>query len=226
MLEYFTLNSLDFKVNLLLDQVEELRHYFNEKGAEISVERSNKGLEDDLHKIIGVCDSTFNSTDVQEKEVESSLNSIVSVLMVVSLCNCMMSFVLGVSGIISCLLNFKYSIYGTMNSSVWWIQCKIWILSQLYLLLSFLTWAMCFNLPSKWIGWFIVFLLSIIKYIINTSLIKMLPMLNTNNFGDNIYVSLIYAMILNFNSDFCCLRNCRNTAFYENCYNVWDMLER
>ncbi|KAA0199039.1 hypothetical protein HAZT_HAZT003933 [Hyalella azteca] len=62
--------------------VEELRLYFNEKGAEISVERSSKGLEDDLHKIIGVCDATFNSADVQEHEVESSLNSIVSVLMV------------------------------------------------------------------------------------------------------------------------------------------------
>uniref|UniRef100_A0A2P2I0M5 Eukaryotic translation initiation factor 3 subunit M n=2 Tax=Hirondellea gigas TaxID=1518452 RepID=A0A2P2I0M5_9CRUS len=63
-------------------QVEELRMHFNEKGAEISVERSIKGLEDDLHKIIGVCDATFNSPDVQEHEVESSLNSIVSVLMV------------------------------------------------------------------------------------------------------------------------------------------------
>lgn len=58
--------------------------YFNEKGAEISVECSTKGLEDDLHKIIGVCDATFNSPDVLEHEVESSLNSIVSVLMVVS----------------------------------------------------------------------------------------------------------------------------------------------
>ncbi|KAF2355052.1 hypothetical protein FHG87_014187 [Trinorchestia longiramus] len=66
-------------------QVEELRLYFNEKGAEISVERSSKGLEDDLHKIIGVCDTNFNSAEVNENEVESTLNYIVSVLMVMPL---------------------------------------------------------------------------------------------------------------------------------------------
>lgn len=65
-------------------QAAELRKYFNEKGAEISPELSSKGIEDDMHKIIGVCDATFNCADVPESEVESSLNSIVSVLMVVS----------------------------------------------------------------------------------------------------------------------------------------------
>lgn len=63
-------------------QIIELRKYFNEKGAEISTERSAKGVEDDLHKIIGVCDATFNNAEVPDQEVESSLNSIVSVLMV------------------------------------------------------------------------------------------------------------------------------------------------
>ena len=64
-------------------QVVELRSYLHEKGAEISEECSSKGLEDDMHKIIGVCDATFNNPEVPEQEVESTLNSIVSVLMVV-----------------------------------------------------------------------------------------------------------------------------------------------
>ncbi|KAK8725783.1 hypothetical protein OTU49_010479, partial [Cherax quadricarinatus] len=63
-------------------QVEELRAYLNEVGAEISKERSSKGLEDDLHKIIGVCDTAFSS-EATEAEVEALLNSIVSVLIVV-----------------------------------------------------------------------------------------------------------------------------------------------
>ncbi|XP_076036467.1 eukaryotic translation initiation factor 3 subunit m [Oratosquilla oratoria] len=63
-------------------QVEELRGYLKEVGAEISLERSPKGLEDDLHKIIGVCDSCF-STEATEQEIEALLNSIVSVLIVV-----------------------------------------------------------------------------------------------------------------------------------------------
>ena len=58
-------------------QVEELRAYLKEVGAEISMERSPKGLEDDLHKIIGVCDTTFSS-EATEAEVEALLNSIVS----------------------------------------------------------------------------------------------------------------------------------------------------
>lgn len=63
-------------------QVEELRAYLKEVGAEISMERSPKGLEDDLHKIIGVCDTAFSS-EATEAEVEALLNSIVSVLIVV-----------------------------------------------------------------------------------------------------------------------------------------------
>ena len=71
-----------FYENVFL-QVVELRSYLHEKGAEISEECSSKGLEDDMHKIIGVCDATFNNPEVPEQEVESTLNSIVSVLMVV-----------------------------------------------------------------------------------------------------------------------------------------------
>jgi len=63
-------------------QAAELRKYFNEKGAEISLEPSNKGIEDEMHKIIAVCDATFSSADVPESEVQASLYSIVSVLMV------------------------------------------------------------------------------------------------------------------------------------------------
>jgi len=59
-----------------------LRKYYHEKGAEISTEPSNKGIEDEMHKIIAVCDTTFNNPDVPEQEVQASLNSIVSVLMV------------------------------------------------------------------------------------------------------------------------------------------------
>lgn len=63
--------------------MEELRAYLKEVGAEISTERSPKGLEDDLHKIIGVSDTAFASQST-EAEVEALLNSIVSVLIVVS----------------------------------------------------------------------------------------------------------------------------------------------
>merc|ERR1719430_1204149 len=66
----------------LEEQAEELRAYFKSLGAEISLERSPKGLEDDLHKIIGVCDACFAS-DAAETEIEALLNSIVSVLIVV-----------------------------------------------------------------------------------------------------------------------------------------------
>lgn len=71
--------------------MEELRAYLKEVGAEISVERSPKGLEDDLHKIIGVCDTCFSS-EATEVEVEALLNSIVSVLIVVSGCPCCLLF--------------------------------------------------------------------------------------------------------------------------------------
>ena len=65
-------------------QVLELRRYFHEQGAEILPELSGKGIEDDMHKIIGVCDANFARADCPEGEIEGSLNSIVSVLMLVS----------------------------------------------------------------------------------------------------------------------------------------------
>jgi len=62
----------------LEEQAEELRAYFKSLGAEISEERSEKGHEDDLHKIIGVCDASFlKATDT---EVEGIMNGIVSML--------------------------------------------------------------------------------------------------------------------------------------------------
>ncbi len=52
----------------------------NELGAEISTQPSNKGMEDDLHKIIGVCDICFQKgTDA---DIESVLNGIVSVVII------------------------------------------------------------------------------------------------------------------------------------------------
>ena len=48
------------------EQAEELRAYFRGLGAEISLERSDKGFEDDLHKIIGVCDACFKETNVKD----------------------------------------------------------------------------------------------------------------------------------------------------------------
>ena len=48
------------------EQAEELRAYFKGLGAEISLERSDKGFEDDLHKIIGVCDACFKETNVKD----------------------------------------------------------------------------------------------------------------------------------------------------------------
>ncbi|XP_066998785.1 eukaryotic translation initiation factor 3 subunit M [Anabrus simplex] len=65
----------------LEDQAQELRVYFKSLGAEISEEKSPKGIEDDLHKIIGVCDSCFK--DNNESEIESVLNSIVSMLVLI-----------------------------------------------------------------------------------------------------------------------------------------------
>jgi translation initiation factor 3 subunit M len=59
-----------------------LRAYFKKLGAEISEEKSPKGIEDDLHKIIGVCDACFK--EVPEAEIESILNGIVSMLVLVS----------------------------------------------------------------------------------------------------------------------------------------------
>jgi len=63
------------------EQAEELRAYFKGLGAEISEEKSSQGLEDDLHKIIGVCDTCFK--DATDAEVEGVLNGILSMLALV-----------------------------------------------------------------------------------------------------------------------------------------------
>ncbi|XP_017772065.1 PREDICTED: eukaryotic translation initiation factor 3 subunit M [Nicrophorus vespilloides] len=60
------------------DQALELRAYFKSLGAEITEEKSPRGIEDDLHKIIGVCDACFR--EGQEVEVEAVLNDIVSIM--------------------------------------------------------------------------------------------------------------------------------------------------
>lgn len=60
----------------------ELRRYFKSLGAEISDEKSPKGVEDDLHKIVGVCDACFKETN--ETDIEAILNSIVSIMVSVS----------------------------------------------------------------------------------------------------------------------------------------------
>jgi len=62
----------------LEEQVEELRAWMKSQGAEISEERSELGLEDDLQKIISVCDVSFK--DASEADVEGILNGIVSML--------------------------------------------------------------------------------------------------------------------------------------------------
>jgi len=71
-----------FNENEEHQQAIELRKYYHSKEAEISPEPSAKGIEDDMHKIIAVCDITFSQEDVLEAEIEGTLNSIVSVLMV------------------------------------------------------------------------------------------------------------------------------------------------
>lgn len=71
-----------FNENDEIEQAKELRKYYHDCGAEISPELSSKGIEDDMHKIIGVCDVNFNNTEIPESDIEGSLNSIVSVLMV------------------------------------------------------------------------------------------------------------------------------------------------
>lgn len=68
----------------LEDQAQEIRKYFKGLGAEISEEKSAKGIEDDLHKIIGVCDVCLKK-DADEKEIDSILNSIVSIMVSISL---------------------------------------------------------------------------------------------------------------------------------------------
>ncbi|XP_014244346.1 eukaryotic translation initiation factor 3 subunit M-like [Cimex lectularius] len=65
----------------LEEQAIELRVYFRSLGAEISESKSQKGIEDDLHKIISVCDTCFK--EGSESEIESVLNSIVSMLVLI-----------------------------------------------------------------------------------------------------------------------------------------------
>nr|XP_023029392.1 eukaryotic translation initiation factor 3 subunit M [Leptinotarsa decemlineata] len=65
----------------LEDQAQDLRVYLKNLGAEISEEKSPKGIEDDLHKIIGVCDACFK--EGQEAEVELVLNDIVSIMVLI-----------------------------------------------------------------------------------------------------------------------------------------------
>jgi len=73
----------------LEDQAEELRVYYKSLGAEISPERSEKGIEDDLHKIIGVCDAALG-TDKDGKQLakadqlEKVYNGVVSMLALVT----------------------------------------------------------------------------------------------------------------------------------------------
>jgi len=66
----------------LEEQGEELRAYFKSQGANISAERSELGLEDDLDKIISVCETCF--TVATESQIEGILNGIVSMLALVS----------------------------------------------------------------------------------------------------------------------------------------------
>ncbi|KAL5289378.1 EIF3M family protein [Megaselia abdita] len=65
------------------EQVQELRKYFKGLGAEISLEKSSKGIEDDLHKIIGVCEVCFKVAT--PTEIDGILNSIVSIMISIPL---------------------------------------------------------------------------------------------------------------------------------------------
>lgn len=67
----------------LEDQAQELRRYFKGLGAEISEDKSSKGIEDDLHKIIGVCDVSFKDGD--PNDIDAILNSIVSIMVSIPL---------------------------------------------------------------------------------------------------------------------------------------------
>ena len=64
-------------------QAEEKRAYFKNLGAEISVERSDVSIEEDLQNIIGVCDKCFEDTENAGK-IEEVLNGIVSMLATVT----------------------------------------------------------------------------------------------------------------------------------------------
>lgn len=66
--------------------MQELRSYFRSLGAEISEEKSPKGIEDDLHKIIGVCDACFKEGN--EAEIGMILSDIVSIMIIVNIFFC------------------------------------------------------------------------------------------------------------------------------------------
>lgn len=67
------------------DQAQELRKFFKSLGAEISEEKSSKGIEDDLHKIIGVCDVCFKDGQHTLDEIDAVLNSVVSIIVSIPL---------------------------------------------------------------------------------------------------------------------------------------------
>ena len=54
-----------------------------EKGADISEELSNKGVEEDLVEIINACDVVYQE-ETSEQDVEAVFNSIVSMLVMVN----------------------------------------------------------------------------------------------------------------------------------------------
>ena len=60
--------------------IPELRAYFQSLGAHISAERSEQGLEEDLSKIIAVCETSFTAPEATETDVEGIMNGIVSML--------------------------------------------------------------------------------------------------------------------------------------------------
>lgn len=76
-------NELFFNYFISISQAGELKSYFKKLGADITEEKSPKGLEDDLRKIISVCDICFK--EATENEIETVLNDVVSILVVVSL---------------------------------------------------------------------------------------------------------------------------------------------
>ncbi|KAL1122636.1 hypothetical protein AAG570_002963 [Ranatra chinensis] len=80
-------NSAVFIDLTLEDQAYELRAHLKQLGAEISEEMSPKGIEDDLHKIIGVCDVSFTKDpkELNDTDIESALNAIVSMLILIPL---------------------------------------------------------------------------------------------------------------------------------------------
>ncbi|CAH0389861.1 unnamed protein product [Bemisia tabaci] len=102
------------------DQALELRSYFKSLGAEISEEKSPKGIEDDLYKIIGVCDTCFK--DGQEQDVESVLNSIVSMFVTLQI---------PISRAENLILNFCDQVKKTSSFNLGHVGLKVlWLLFQ------------------------------------------------------------------------------------------------